>query len=106
VSKVVSQHNIHIRDLKDLIARAEKMGIREKMIFVSGGPRLTHPMALECGFDAGFGVGTKPSDVASYIVEEVLRRMEEKHPSQQSKTLKSQKKSKSSQGSAASRRSE
>ncbi|NBU20789.1 hypothetical protein EBS43_05165 [bacterium] len=106
VSKVVSQHNIHIRDLKDLIARAEKMGIREKMIFVSGGPRLTHPMALECGFDAGFGVGTKPSDVASYIVEEVLRRMEEKHPSQQPKTLKSQKKSKSSQGSAASRRSE
>jgi hypothetical protein len=82
------------------------MGIREKMIFVSGGPRLTHPMALECGFDAGFGVGTKPSDVASYIVEEVLRRMEEKHPSQQPKTLKSQKKSKSSQGSAASRRSE
>ena len=84
VSKVVSQHNIHIRDLKDLIARAEKMGIREKMIFVSGGPRLTHPMALECGFDAGFGVGTKPSDVASYIVEEVLKRMEHQpglHPS-------------------------
>lgn len=81
VSKVVSQHNIHIRDLKDLIARAEKMGIRDQMIFVSGGPRLTHPMALECGFDAGFGVGTKPSDVASYVVEEVLRRMKKDQPS-------------------------
>lgn len=81
VSKVVSQHNIHIRDLKDLIARAEKMGIRDQMIFVSGGPRLTHPMALECGFDAGFGVGTKPSDVASYVVEEVLRRMKKNPPS-------------------------
>ncbi len=76
VSKVVTQHNIHIRDLKDLIKRAEKAGLRDKMIFVSGGPRLTHPMALECGFDAGFGVGTKPSEVAGYILDELLRRKE------------------------------
>lgn len=74
VSKVVSQHNIHIKDLKELTARADKMGLREELIFVAGGPRLTHPMALECGFDAGFSVGTKPSDVASYIVEEYLKR--------------------------------
>jgi len=76
VSKVVTQHNIHLRDMKDLMARAEKLGLTEKMIFIAGGPRVTHPMALECGFDAGFGVGTKPSDVASYIVEEYLKRME------------------------------
>ena len=74
VSKVVTQHNIHVRDLKDLMARAKKLGLTEKMVFVAGGPRVTHPLALECGFDAGFGVGTKPSDVASYIVEEYLKR--------------------------------
>jgi beta-lysine 5,6-aminomutase beta subunit len=74
VSKVVTQHNIHVKDLKDLMTRAERLGLREKLIFVSGGPRVTHPLALECGFDAGFGVGTKPSDVASYIVDEFLRR--------------------------------
>lgn len=74
VSKVVSQHNIHIRDMKELMQRAEKMGVRDKIIFVGGGPRVTHPMALECGLDAGFGVGTLPSHVASYIVEEFLRR--------------------------------
>ncbi len=76
VSKVVTQHNIHIRDLKDLISRAKKAGLMDRLIFVAGGPRVTHPLALECGFDAGFGVGTKPSDVASYIVEEFLRRRE------------------------------
>ena len=27
VSKVVTQHNIHLKDLKDLIARAKKMGL-------------------------------------------------------------------------------
>jgi beta-lysine 5,6-aminomutase beta subunit len=74
VSKVVTQHNIHVRDLKELIQRAEKMGLRDKLILVAGGPRVTHPLALECGFDAGFGVGTKPSEVASYIVDEYLRR--------------------------------
>ncbi|MFZ9595367.1 MAG: OAM dimerization domain-containing protein [Bdellovibrionia bacterium] len=84
VSKVVSQHNIHIRDLKELIQRAEKMGLKDKLIFVAGGPRVTHPMALECGFDAGFSVGTKPSDVASYVVEEFIRRREAK--SEKSKT--------------------
>jgi beta-lysine 5,6-aminomutase beta subunit len=74
VSKVVTQHNIHVKDLKDLMSRAEKLGLKDKIIFVAGGPRVTHPLALECGFDAGFGVGTKPSDVASYIVDEYLRR--------------------------------
>lgn len=74
VSKVVTQHGIHVKDLKDLMVRAERLGLRDKMIFVAGGPRVTHPLAVECGFDAGFGVGTKPSDVASYIVEEFLKR--------------------------------
>ena len=74
VSKIVTQHNIHITDLKDLMVKAEKMGLKDKLVFVTGGPRLTHQIALECGFDAGFGVGTKPSEVASFIVEEILKR--------------------------------
>lgn len=74
VSKIVTQHSIHVKDLKDLMMRAEKLGLKDKMIFVAGGPRVTHPLAVECGFDAGFGVGTKPSDVASFIVEEYLKR--------------------------------
>lgn len=74
VSKVVTQHNIHIKDLKELMDLADKKGLRDKIIFVAGGPRVTHPLALECGFDAGFGVGTKPSEVASYIVDELLKR--------------------------------
>lgn len=74
VSKVVTQHNIHVKDLKELMQRVEKAGLKNKLIFCAGGPRVTHPLALECGFDAGFGVGTRPSDVASFIVEEWLKR--------------------------------
>lgn len=86
VSKVVSQHNIHIKDLKEVVARAEKQGLRDDFIFIAGGPRVTHPMSLECGFDAGFSVGTKPSDVASYIVEEFLRRRSSKAAPKKAKT--------------------
>ncbi len=74
VSKVVTQHNIHVKDLKELMEKAERMGIRNKIIFIAGGPRVTHPLAIECGFDAGFGIGTKPSEVASYIVHELLKK--------------------------------
>lgn len=88
VSKVVTQHNIHIRDMKDLIQRAEKMGLKEKVIFVAGGPRVTHPMALECGFDAGFGVGSTPSETASYIVEEFLRRRREQNAQKEKNSKK------------------
>ena len=77
VSKIVTQHNIHIKDMKDLMEKAEKLGIRDKLLFVAGGPRVTHQIALECGFDAGFGVGSKPSEVASYIVDELIKRKKE-----------------------------
>lgn len=74
VSKVVTQHNIHIKDLKDLIDKATEMGLRDRFVFIAGGPRVTHQIALECGFDAGFGVGTKPSEVASFAIAELLKR--------------------------------
>jgi len=34
-----------------------------------------HKLALDLGFDAGFGPGTKPSDVANYIVHALLKKM-------------------------------
>ena len=40
-----------------------------------GGPRVDHKTAVELGFDAGFGPGTKPSDVANYIYYRLLERM-------------------------------
>jgi beta-lysine 5,6-aminomutase beta subunit len=45
------------------------------MTLLLGGPRVDHKLALELGFDAGFGPGTKPSDVANFIVHQVLQRL-------------------------------
>ena len=67
VSQVVTQKNIHIQNLTRLIELAEAEGLRDKMLFICGGPRLSHELAIELGYDAGFGSGSYATDVASYI---------------------------------------
>lgn len=74
VSQIVTEKDCHIENLKSLMQTAEKKGVSQDFIFICGGPRLNHPIALECGLDAGFGPGTLPSHVASYILDEFLRR--------------------------------
>ncbi|PTM56837.1 OAM dimerization domain-containing protein [Desmospora activa] len=75
VSQVVTQKGVHIQNLTELVELAEAEGIREQLILICGGPRINHEMALELGFDAGFGPGSLAPDVASFIVHEVKRRM-------------------------------
>jgi beta-lysine 5,6-aminomutase beta subunit len=74
VSKVVTQRDVHKEDARSLIDAAKQEGIFEKTIFLFGGPRVDHKTALELGFDAGFGPGTKPSDVANYVYYRMMER--------------------------------
>jgi len=74
VSQVVTQKDIHLGNLAQLVDMIEAEGIRENILVLCGGPRMSHETALELGFDAGFGPGTTPSVVASYIAQELLRR--------------------------------
>jgi len=74
VSQVETQRDSHKENARQLLDELERLGIRKRTITLLGGPRIDHRLALELGFDAGFGPGTRPSDVANYIVHEVLRR--------------------------------
>ena len=74
VSQVVTQGNVHLSNLTNLVELVEAEGWRDKVVLVAGGPRITHALAIELGYDAGFGPGTKPSDVASYLAQEVVKR--------------------------------
>ncbi|MBS2017039.1 MAG: cobalamin-dependent protein [Deltaproteobacteria bacterium] len=69
VSQIITQRNCHKENAAALIDLAKKQGWRDKVVMLLGGPRIDHKLALELGFDAGFGPGTKPSDVASFLVE-------------------------------------
>ena len=71
VSQIMTQRDLHIDNSTQLIELAKKQGMRD-VLFLLGGPRIDHKLARELGFDAGFGPGTKPSQVASFVVEAML----------------------------------
>lgn len=75
VSQTVTQKDIHIKNLTELVELAEAEGIRDKVILCCGGARITHALAKELGYDAGFGAGTYADNVASFAVRELARRM-------------------------------
>jgi beta-lysine 5,6-aminomutase beta subunit len=69
VSQVITQRNCHKENGRALVELLERQGWRKNVVLLFGGPRVDHALALELGFDAGFGPGTKPADVASLLVE-------------------------------------
>ena len=75
VSQVVTQRDVHRENARELLDELARLGVRESVTAILGGPRIDHRLARDIGYDAGFGAGTKPSDVASFIVAAVLRRM-------------------------------
>lgn len=74
VSQVVTQKNIHLENLTELVELAEAEGLRDRVLLICGGPRISHELAIELGYDAGFGAGTLPNHVSSYIAAELIRR--------------------------------
>jgi len=74
VSQIMTQRDLHIDNSRQLIDLANKQGMRGTL-FLLGGPRIDHKLARELGFDAGFGPGTKPSQVASLILDTLLKRL-------------------------------
>jgi beta-lysine 5,6-aminomutase beta subunit len=74
VSQVVTQKNIHLDNLTRLSDILEAEGLRNKVILVVGGPRISHELAKELGYDAGFGPKSYAEDVASFAIHEWINR--------------------------------
>lgn len=74
VSQVVTQKNIHLDNLTKLSDLLEAEGLRDKVILIVGGPRISHELAKELGYDAGFGTKTYAEDVASFAIHEWIKR--------------------------------
>lgn len=74
VSQTVTQKNVHIQNLTELVELIEAEGIRERVVLLCGGPRITHELAKELGYDAGFGPGKYADDVASFAVTEMYNK--------------------------------
>jgi beta-lysine 5,6-aminomutase beta subunit len=76
VSQTVTQQNLHIANLTELVEIVEAEGRRKQLILTCGGPRVSNELAKELGYDAGFSKGTYPHHVASFIVRELAARID------------------------------
>jgi len=73
VSQMVTQKEIHRINLHDLITRVQAASFPNNPLLVVGGARIRYEQALEWGFDAGFGPGTTPRQVAAFLVERLAK---------------------------------
>src|SRR5437660_8328662 len=75
VSQTVTQQNLHVQNLTELVEMVEAEGRRKQLILTCGGPRVSNELAKELGYDAGFSKGTYPNHLASFIVRELAARL-------------------------------
>jgi len=75
VSQTVTQKDVHVKNLVELVEMLEAENLRNKVILICGGPRISHELAKELGYDAGFGMNSYANNVASYFVQEINRRL-------------------------------
>jgi beta-lysine 5,6-aminomutase beta subunit len=75
VSQTVTQQNLHIHNLTELVELVEAEGRRRETILACGGPRVSNELAKELGYDAGFSKGTYPHHLATFLVRELAARL-------------------------------
>jgi beta-lysine 5,6-aminomutase beta subunit len=73
-SQVVTQKGSDVANFTALAELIEAEGLRERVLLLCGGPRVTNLLAAELGYDAGFGRGTLPSEVASFVAHRMAER--------------------------------
>jgi beta-lysine 5,6-aminomutase beta subunit len=78
VSQTVTQQNLHIHNLTELVEIVEAEDRRRQLILACGGPRVSNELAKELGFDAGFSKGTYPHHLASFLVRELAARLSDR----------------------------
>jgi beta-lysine 5,6-aminomutase beta subunit len=72
-SQVVTQKGSDVKNFTALVELLEAEGLRDRVVLCCGGPRVTNLMATELGYDAGFGRGTVPSEVAGFIATRLAK---------------------------------
>ena len=74
ISQIVTQKDVHIQNMTEFIELLQARGLREKFIVCVGGSRIGNKLAVELGYDAGFGKGTYADHVATFIIDRLIER--------------------------------
>lgn len=79
-SQAVTQKGSDIKNFTALAELLEAENVRDNVVLICGGPRVTNLLAGELGYDAGFGRGTLPSQVAAFIAVTLAERFRQGRP--------------------------
>jgi beta-lysine 5,6-aminomutase beta subunit len=79
-SQAVTQKGSDIANFTALGELLEAEKLRDNVVLICGGPRVTNLLAGELGYDAGFGRGTLPSQVAGFIAVTLAERFRQSRP--------------------------
>ena len=71
VSQTVTQQDLHVHNLTELVELVEAEGMRTRTTLVCGGPRISDELAKELGYDAGFSKGTLPNHLATFLARAI-----------------------------------
>ena len=74
VSQIITHNDVHRRVLSDLATQLSDTGIRDGLVLIMGGPRIGEALSRELRYDAGFGPGSTPDEVADRLVRLALRK--------------------------------
>ncbi|MBP1625860.1 MAG: cobalamin B12-binding domain protein [Holophagaceae bacterium] len=74
VSQIVTQKDVHLQNLTEFIELLQARGLRERFILIAGGTRIGNKLAVELGFDGGFGKGSYADHVATFIIDRMLEK--------------------------------
>ena len=70
----VAPNDVHVENMAELVKILETRGTRDRFILIVGGPHITHKLAQESGFDAGFGRGTYAEHVATFVAKRIVEK--------------------------------
>jgi beta-lysine 5,6-aminomutase beta subunit len=74
ISQIVTQKDVHIQNMVEFIELLQAKGLRERFIVCVGGSRIGNKLAVELGYDGGFGKGTYADHVATFIIDRIIER--------------------------------
>ncbi|WP_346915773.1 D-ornithine 4,5-aminomutase subunit OraE [Clostridium sp.] len=77
MSTIITHNDVHTKNMQKIHDLCIEKGVRDRFIIACGGTQVTNEIAVAHGMDAGFGRGTHGNNVASFIIETLMKKDQE-----------------------------
>ncbi len=74
MSTIITHNDVHTKNMQKIHDLCIEKGVRDKFIIACGRTQVTNEIAVAHGMDAGFGRGTHGNNVASFIIETLMKK--------------------------------